>query len=101
MSAKQLPRPTVDIWYKSNNGDIFEVVALDDKDDSIEIQYLDGALEELDEDSWLSLHPKVIDPPHESLAEDYEGAEGEQDYNDIVDLEGNENEWPGSFDDDA
>ena len=51
MSPKQPPQPTVDVWYKTTNGDMFEVVAVDEQDDAIEIQYLDGSLEELDDDT--------------------------------------------------
>lgn len=97
MAAKQPPRPAVDHWYKSVNGDIFEVVAVDEKDDGIEIQYLDGSIEELDEDSWESLSPKVIDPPHKALAEDYEEEEGEPEYDD-VDLDEDEDRWSRPFD---
>jgi hypothetical protein len=99
LSAKQAPRPTVDIWYKTSNGDMFEVVAVDEQDDAIQIQYLDGSLEELDDDTWLNLEPKVIDPPREALADAYEGDEGEEDYSEVSDLEAGEGEWSSAFDD--
>lgn len=100
MPRKQPPQPSVDNWYKTVNGDIFEVVAIDPQGDAIEIQYLDGALEELDEDTWQNLAPKVIDPPHEALSEAYDGEEGSvADYHDVVDLERGDIEWSGSFDD--
>ena len=72
MPRKQPPQPSIDVWYKTSTGDIFEVVAVDPQDDSIEIQYLDGSLEELDSDAWQSAEPKVIDPPHEAMGDDYE-----------------------------
>jgi len=85
----------VDIWYKTSNGDMFEVVALDEQDDAIEIQYLDGSLEELDEDTWESLNPQVIDPPHEALADAYDD-EDEGDYNEVADP--GDLDWSGAFD---
>lgn len=96
MPAKQAPRPMVDLWYQTCNGDRFEVVATDDQDDAIEIQYLDGAVEELDEDTWESLNPQVIDPPHEALAGAYGDEDGEGDADELGDA-GNLG-WPGAFD---
>ena len=95
MAAKQPPRPMVDIWYKTSNGDMFEVVAFDEQDDAIEIQYLDGSLEELDEDTWESLNPRIIDPPHEALADAYD-EDGDEDYNEVADS--GDMDWSGAFD---
>ena len=45
------PNPEVNKWFKDNeNGQLFEVVALDESDETIEIQFFDGSLEELDYD---------------------------------------------------
>ncbi len=60
----------IEAWYKTENGEVFEVVAIDD--DGIGIQYLDGMLEELDSDDWDSLSPREVSPPREALAQDYE-----------------------------
>lgn len=99
MPRKQAPQPSIDIWYKTPNGDIFEVVAIDQHEDAIEIQYLDGSVEELDADAWQSVEPEVINPPHEAMAADYEEeGEFEEDYRDIVDLDSNDREWSGLFD---
>jgi hypothetical protein len=99
MPRKQPLQPSIDVWYKTSSGDIFEVVAVDPQEDSIEIQYLDGSLEELDSDAWHSVEPKVIDPPHEAMGDDYEErADFEEDYHELVDLDSNEREWSGLFD---
>lgn len=97
MSAKQAPRPSVETWYKTSNGDMFEVVAIDVKDEAIQIQYLDGSVEELDGDDWESLDPTVIDPPREAIAEAYD--EGESEYDDVADHEGAEGDWSGPLED--
>jgi len=99
MSSKQPPLPSVDVWYRTVSGDVFEVVAIDPQEDAIEIQYLDGSLEELDTDSWQSVEPKVIDAPHEAMSSDYEEDRGyEEDYHDLVDLDSSDRDWAGLFD---
>jgi len=99
MPKKQLTQPSIDVWYKTASGDIFEVVAMDPHEDSIEIQYLDGSVEELDLDAWQGVEPKMINPPHEALAADYDEELGfEEDYHDVVDLDSNDREWSGLFD---
>jgi hypothetical protein len=65
----------VDIWYKTNQGNMFEVVAFDEQGDTIEIQYIDGCLERLDEDTSFSLDPITIDPRRGVMTEGYDGDE--------------------------
>ena len=48
------PQPAIGSWYRLSGGDTFEVVALDDDDGTIEIQYFDGAVEEMDMEDWQS-----------------------------------------------
>lgn len=55
--------PIIGNWYRHENGDIFEVVALDEKDDTVEIQYYDGTIEELDIDAWEQLEIEESEPP--------------------------------------
>lgn len=42
-------------WYRGRGTDPFEVVALDMDAETIEIQYYDGSVEELDFEGWLEL----------------------------------------------
>ena len=46
------PQPGIGDWYRLNDGALFEVVALDDDDGTIEIQYFDGTVEEMDIEDW-------------------------------------------------
>lgn len=46
--------PEVGQWYRNEAGAVFEVVALDEEEGIIEIQYFDGAIEELDTESWYA-----------------------------------------------
>lgn len=48
-------KPIVGQWYRSGTNELFEVVAIDDQDFSIEVQYFDGTIAEMDFDSWNEL----------------------------------------------
>ena len=57
-------------WYKRQDlNALFEVVALDSDEGTIEIQYFDGEIEELDQASWDLLSINDVAPP-----EDWSGA---------------------------
>lgn len=61
--------PQVGSWYKNVEEDrSFEVVAFDEDEELIEIQYEGGELEELDLDTWNESPITAIDAP-----EDWEG----------------------------
>ncbi len=46
------PHQGIGEWYRLNGGELFEVVAVDEDDGTIEIQYFDGTVEEMDVDDW-------------------------------------------------
>jgi hypothetical protein len=46
------PHPGIGDWYRLTGGQLFEVVAVDDDDGTIEIQYFDGTVEEMDVEDW-------------------------------------------------
>ena len=58
-------QPRLGDWYQSINGDKFEIVALDDDAATMEIQHFDGAVEELDFDSWNEMEIVPIEPPED------------------------------------
>lgn len=62
-------KPVIGEWYQGVDGQNFEVVAIDAEEATIEIQYFDGAVEELDFASWSQLPLQEVDPP-----EDWSGA---------------------------
>lgn len=47
-------RPLVGEWYKDAEGQIFEVVAMDEEDNYIEVQYFGGEIDEMDFEAWES-----------------------------------------------
>lgn len=71
--------PIIGNWYRNEEtGNDFEVVALDDDAQTIEIQYFDGELEELDLDAWYELPLEAIEPP-----EDWSGPFDEMETDDL------------------
>ncbi|MEX0732275.1 MAG: DUF6763 family protein [Aquisalimonadaceae bacterium] len=58
-------QPEIGDWYESIMGDLFEVVALDLEDETIEIQYFDGAIEELDLETWNDLEIIPAEAPED------------------------------------
>ena len=59
------PVPRIGSWYKNTIGDAFEVIAQDEEDDTLELQYYDGTVEELDPEAWGSMNPESIEPPED------------------------------------
>ena len=58
--------PIIGNWYRNQEtGNDFEVVALDEDAQTIEIQYFDGELEELDLDAWYELAIESIEAPED------------------------------------
>jgi hypothetical protein len=53
MIRSQSIEPVVGDWYRSH-GQLFEVVAIDDADQVIEIQHADGDLEEIEAEDWTT-----------------------------------------------
>lgn len=52
-------------WYQNITGDNFEIVALDEDEATMEIQYYDGAIEEIDFDTWNDMEIVAIEPPED------------------------------------
>jgi hypothetical protein len=47
-------KATVGQWYRGPTNELFEIVAIDDDDETIEIQYFDGTVEEMALEDWQS-----------------------------------------------
>ncbi len=57
--------PAIDQWYQSEKGDLLRVVATDTETDSVEVQYFDGSIEELDFDSWSEMDIELAEEPED------------------------------------
>jgi hypothetical protein len=75
-----IPNPGVGAWYRLNGGEPFEIVALDDDDGTIEVQYADGTLEELDREDWTAWCDERL----------LEAADPGEDWSDSADVEADE-----------
>lgn len=64
-----IPQPSIGDWYRREGGDLFEVVAVDDDDGTVEIQYFDGTVEEIDIEDWEAQWEdhliELADPPED------------------------------------
>ena len=58
-------KPVVGQWYRSAEGLNLEIVAIDQDEGTIEIQYFDGAIEELDFSSWVQMSLQTVQPPED------------------------------------
>jgi hypothetical protein len=47
--------PVIGQWFTRPNGTLFEVVAIDEDDATVEIQFFDGTIDEVDFDRWPEL----------------------------------------------
>ncbi|HEY2036502.1 MAG TPA: DUF6763 family protein [Steroidobacteraceae bacterium] len=82
------PQPSIGDWYRLRGGELFEVVAVDDDEGTIDIQYFDGTVEEMEREDW------------EVQWEDgaLEAAEPPEDWSGSVDVEASDEEGRGSDD---
>lgn len=70
-------KPIVGQWYREGTNSLFEVVAIDDADETIEVQYFDGTVTEMDFDGW-----------NEQLRDEtIEAADAPEDWSGSVDVE--------------
>jgi hypothetical protein len=69
--------PTIGDWYCIRGGELFEVVALDESDGTLEIQYFDGTIEEME----------LVDWEAQFTAREIEAAEAPEDWSGSVDAD--------------
>lgn len=70
--------PAVGHWYKNHQGLMFEVVAMDDEDNQVEIQYFGGDIDEVDLESWEGMVAEAVAQP-----EDWSGPYDEMEKDDL------------------
>lgn len=47
-----VPPPVIGHWYRRANRQLFEVVAIDEDDATVELQFFDGTIDEVDFEMW-------------------------------------------------
>jgi hypothetical protein len=73
-------QPDIGEWYRVRGGELLEVVAIDEDDGTLEVQYFDGTVEELDLADWQAQRSKG----------EIEDADAPEDWSGSVDVEGDE-----------
>jgi hypothetical protein len=83
--------PVAGQWYENvDENESFRVLSVDEDAELIEIEYLDGDIEDLDLDTWAELDLEKIDQP-----EGWSGADDEED-----DEEDEDEDWDEDEDED-
>ena len=57
--------PVIGQWFRRPNGTLFEVVAIDEEDMTVEIQLFDGTIDEIDLERWPDLLLTEVSAPED------------------------------------
>lgn len=90
------PEPAIGQWYRNQEDNrIFEVVALDEDEGTIEVQYFESEIEEIDLDTWYEIPLENIAEP-----EDWSGPYDDLEADDFGDTEivRQSEQWHNSID---
>ncbi|MDX1402901.1 MAG: DUF6763 family protein [Woeseiaceae bacterium] len=74
--------PVIGDWYRRSNGTLLKIVAVDEDDATIEIQFFDGTIDEFDFDTWNSMLLERVGAPEDWSGsvdmdpEDFSGDDG-------------------------
>ncbi len=71
--------PKIGHWFRHPNGALLEVVAVDEDDNTIEVQFFDGTIDEIDIEAWREQFLVEVSAPEDWSGsvdmdpEDYKG----------------------------
>lgn len=96
MSKDLVHPPLIGDWYRHSMGQSFEIVAVDEGDGTIEVQFYDGEVAEYDFETWEMLDLVPIEPP-----EDWSAPFGDVERDDLgySDLIARPEDWSGPLND--
>ena len=57
--------PEIGSWFRRDDGKTFKVVAVDEKDQAVEIQHFDGTVEEVAADGWREMAAEPTEAPED------------------------------------
>jgi hypothetical protein len=57
--------PAIGHWFRRPNGALFEVVAIDEDDGTIEIQHFDATIDEVELEAWADLLLTEVGAPED------------------------------------
>ena len=86
------PNPVVDSWYhQAEKAQKFLVTAIDEHSDTVEIQYFDGTLDEIELVTWYGMDVETVEAP-----EDWTGPVDMEDLGSI-DAEMSSEDWEAPY----
>jgi hypothetical protein len=78
--------PTAGQWYENlEENESFRVLSVDEDAETVEIEYLDGDIEELDLDTWAELDLDKINEPEGWAGSDEDDEDDEEEEDDDLD----------------
>jgi len=57
--------PEIGRWYRRLNGNLFEVVAVDEDKSTVELQHFDGTIEGVELDAWRNIDLEPVQAPED------------------------------------
>ncbi len=57
--------PAIGHWYRRNNRNLFEVVAVDEQGHTVELQHFDGTIEGLELEAWPDIDLEPAQAPED------------------------------------
>lgn len=92
--------PVVGQWYENlEDEDTFRVLSVDEDAELIEIEYLDGDIDELDLETWQELDLELTDEP-EGWSDEDEEEDEEEEEEDEDDEDDDDDDWDDDEEDD-
>lgn len=96
--------PVVNQWYEIIDEDeTFRVISVDEDEELVEIEYLDGETDKMDLEEWHELDLELIDEPEgwsdEDDDEDWDEDEEEDEEDDDWDEDEEDEDWEDDNDD--
>ncbi len=97
--------PVVGQWYENiDENDSFRVLSMDEDTELVEVEYLDGDIEEIDLDTWAEFNLEKIDQPEgwsgADIVKDDEEDEDEDEDDDLDDDDWDDDEEDEDEDED-
>ena len=87
-------KPTIGQWYVNRSGGVFEVVAIDTDSYAIDVQFVDGTVDELDGERWAKTVVEEIETPNDCIISVSQSDRSDTIRNDFVPR----SEWLDTFD---
>jgi len=87
--------PVAGQWYENlEEEEQFRVLSMDEDSELVEIEYLDGDIEEIDLETWHEMDlDKIEEPEGWSESDDEDEAEEEEDWDEDEDDEDDDDDW--------